>query len=122
MKIRWVGVWVLALLLLLILYPSHPNLLQAQEGDALPAGQAGIRFTVIGDFGSGNQDEQDVVLPWMLVTLLGSVILIALIVSLFRRGDGSVWSLSITGRAMRLCRTFATEPAVKHLTLTSHTA
>ena len=58
MKIRQAGVGVLALLVSLILYQS--DLLQAQEGGVPSEGQDVTRFAVIGDFGSGNQDEQDV--------------------------------------------------------------
>jgi hypothetical protein len=47
---------IIALLALLILYLSGSGLLHAQQEEEPRA----IRFAVIGDFGSGNQDEQDV--------------------------------------------------------------
>jgi hypothetical protein len=60
LKIHPLGTRVITLLVLLILYLSISGLLHAQQEDASRDEPGSLRFAVIGDFGSGNQDEQDV--------------------------------------------------------------
>ena len=60
MKIHPVGSRATFLFIFLIPYLLITGSLRAQQEDASRDEPGSLRFAVIGDFGSGNQDEQDV--------------------------------------------------------------